>query len=353
MSEVKNSGIVKNQYWITGGGVQSASLAVLAAIGIAFALSVTKSIMIPFVLSLFLYFVLSPIRTFFIQKLKFPKWLALVSTFAVVAMLLTLVFFVLFSAFQEFAMGYRAYEVKAIFFADTVQQFLVERGVPIESFDFSSMLKNLPFTQLAKGAGATVLSLVSTTLLVFIFLIFLFTGGSKVKHSSGKKNGLGKEINAQIRKYLAIKLLTSSITSVLVFVIFTVLDLDLAFVFAFLVFILNFIPTVGSFFATILPLPVAFFQYDSAMPIVLILVLPGAVQFIIGSILEPRAMGQSLNIHPVVVLLSLMFWSLIWGVVGALLAVPITAVIKIALQKIEGGNFIAQVMSGSFEDPTA
>ncbi len=350
MSEVKSSGIAKNKYWITGAGIQSASLAVLAVIGIAFALSVTKSIMIPFVLSLFLYFVLSPIRTFFIQKLKFPEWLALVSTFTVVALLLTVVYFILFSAFQEFAMGYRAYEAKAIFFADTIQQFLIEKGMPIESFDFAGMLKNLPFAELAKGAGASVLNLVSKTLLVFIFLIFLFTGGSKAKQGAEKKSGLGFEINSQIRKYLAIKLLTSSITSAIVFIIFTALDLDLAFVFAFLVFILNFIPTVGSFFATILPLPVAFFQYDSAMPIVLVLVLPGVVQFVIGNILEPRAMGQSLNIHPVVVLMSLMFWGMIWGIVGAFLAVPITAVIKIAIQKIEGGKYIAQMMSGNFEE---
>ncbi len=352
MSDVQSPSLVKGKYWITGAGIQSASLAILAVIGIAFALSVTKSIMIPFVLSLFLYFILSPVRTFFIQKMKFPKWLALISTFAVVALLLTLVFFVLFSAFQEFAMGYKVYEVKAIYFVDSVQQFLINKGVPIEHIDFATMLKNLPFTQLAKGAGASVLHLVSTTVLVFIFLVFLFTGGSKVKETARKKTGLGAEINAQIRKYLAIKVLTSFITSIIIFVIFTILGLDLAFVFAFLVFILNFIPTVGSFFATILPFPVAFFQFDSAMPIVLVLVVPGIIQFIIGSILEPRAMGQSLNIHPVVVLMSLMFWGLIWGIVGAFLAVPITAVIKIGIHKIEGGNFIAQVMSGSFNDPT-
>ncbi len=353
MSESKNPEITSTKYWITGSGIQSASLAILAAIGIATALAMTKSIMIPFILSLFLYFILSPIRTFFIEKFKLPNWLALVATFAVVGFLLTVVFFVLFSAVQEFAEGYRAYEAKAIFFADTIQQFLVEKGLPIESIDFASMLKNLPFTQMAKGAGSVVLSLVSTTLMVFIFVVFLFTGGSKVKQSPEKEGGVGKEINAQIRKYLAIKLLTSTVTSVIVFIVFTALDLDLAFVFAFLVFILNFIPTVGSFFATLLPLPVAFFQFDAAMPIVLVLVIPGVVQFLIGSLFEPKMMGQSLNIHPVVVLLSLMFWGLIWGIVGAFLAVPITAIIKIALQKIEGGNFVAQLLSGSFEEPPA
>lgn len=341
-----------NKYWITGGGVQTVSLAVLAAIGIAFALSLTKSIMIPFVLSLFLYFILSPIRTFFVRKLKFPTWLALISTFAVVALILTLIFFVLFSAIQEFALGYRDYEAKAIFFADSLQQWLVAKGLPMETFDFSAALRNLPFAQLVKGAGSTALSLISTTLLVFIFLIFLFTGGSAQTKKKEPSSGMGKEIDAQIRKYLSVKLLTSTVTASLVFVVLSFLDLDLLFVFCFLVFILNFIPTVGSFFATILPLPVAFFQYDDAMSIVLVLAIPGAIQFVIGNIIEPKMMGQSLNLHPVTILLSLMFWSLIWGVVGALLAVPIMAVIKIALEKVEGGKYVAQLMSGDIEDPT-
>jgi AI-2 transport protein TqsA len=341
-------------YWITGGSVQSISLAVLAAIGIAFALSLTKSIMIPFVLSLFLYFILSPIRTFFIRKLRFPKWLALISTFAVVALILTLIFFVLFSAIQEFALGYRDYEAKAIFFADSLQQWIISKGIPVDHYSFSDAFKKLPFAQLVKGAGSTALGLISTTLLVFIFLIFLFTGGSAPakKEEEQDSSGMGKQIDAQIRKYLSVKLLTSTVTASLVFIILSFLDLDLLFVFCFLVFILNFIPTVGSFFATILPLPVAFFQYDEAMPIVLVLALPGIVQFIIGNIIEPKMMGQSLNLHPVTILLSLMFWSLIWGIVGALLAVPIMAVIKIALEKVEGGKYVAQLMSGNIEDPT-
>jgi len=322
-------------------------------IGIGAALSLTKSIMIPFVLSLFLYFILSPVRTFFVKKLRFPTWLALISTFSVVALVLTMIFFVFFSALQEFAVGYENYVAKAVYFADSIQDWAVERGIPIESYSIAESIKNLPFGQLVKGAGSTVLGLISTTLLVFIFLVFLLSGVSvHQKTEEAAKSGIGKEIHDQIRKYLSVKLLTSTVTAFLVFIILSFLNLDLLFVFCFMVFILNFIPTVGSLFATLLPFPVAFFQYDSAMPIVLVLALPGLVQFIIGNIIEPKLMGQSLNLHPVTILLSLMFWSLIWGVVGALLAVPVMAIIKIAIQKIEGGEYVARLMSGDIEDPT-
>jgi len=340
-------------YWITEEGVQTISLAVLAAIGIAFALSITKSIMIPFVLSLFLYFILSPLRTFFVLRMKFPTWLALIATFAAVALVLTLIFFVLFSAIQEFAGGYRVYVAKAVYFADSIQDWAVTKGIPIENYSLADSVKNLPFGQLVKGAGSTVLSLISTTLLVFIFLVFLLSGASvhqKTKEVS--RSDMGKEIDRQIRKYLSVKLLTSTVTACLVFIILSFLKIDLLFVFCFMVFVLNFIPTVGSLFATLLPLPVAFFQYDSAMPIILVIALPGIVQFIIGNIIEPKLMGHSLNLHPVTILLSLMFWSLIWGVVGALLAVPIMAILKIAIQKVEGGEYVARLMSGDIEDPT-
>jgi len=351
-SELSNT-VNNSEYWIKGGGVQSVSLAVLAAIGIAFALSVTKSIMIPFVLSLFLYFILSPVRTFFVKKLRFPTWLALISTFAVVVLILTTVFFIFFSAIQEFAVGYKDYIAKAVYFADSIQDWAVNSGIPIENFSLSDSVKNLPFAELVKGAGTTVLGLISTTLLVFIFLVFLLSGESvHQKKDAPEKSGMGKEIHSQIRKYLSVKLFTSSVTAILVFIILSFLEIDLLFVFCLMVFILNFIPTVGSFFATILPFPVAFFQYDSAMPIILVLALPGAVQFVIGNIIEPKMMGQSLNLHPVTILLSLMFWSLIWGVVGALLAVPMMAIIKIAIQKIEGGEYVARLMSGDIEDLT-
>lgn len=336
----------QNQYWLSGEGIQTLGIAVIAVIGMAFALSLTKSIMIPFVLSLFMYFILSPLKVFFKERLKMPDTLALLATFSVVGLLLTLVFFVLFSAIQELSVGYKAYEARAVFFTDTIQAWLIERGVKIESFSLSSALRNLPFTQLAKGAGYGVLNLISTIFLVSIFLIFLFTGKSKSVSQSSDYKEIWTEVDAQVRKYLSIKLLTSSVTALIVFVIYAYLGLDLAFLFGLLVFVLNFIPTVGSMVATVLPLPVAFFQYDSLSPIVLVLVLPGLVQFVVGNLLEPKLMGQRLNMHPVTVLMSLMFWTLIWGVVGAFLAVPITAIIKIVLLKIEGGNIIAKIMSG-------
>lgn len=277
--------------------------------------------------------------------------ISLFATFAVVIFILSFVFYILILAVQEFVNGYEEYQAKAIYFAEITQSWLLAKGLPINDVSFSDIVSKIPFTQIARGAGVGAFSLFSKTLLVFIFLLFIFTGTSRniKKDEEHVRSSLFEQINSQIRKYITIKLLTSLSTGVLTYVILTALRLDLAFVFGFLAFVLNFIPTLGSVVAVILPLPIAFFQYNSTISILLVLLLPSLVQVTIGNVIEPRAMGERLDIHPVTVLLSLMFWYLIWGVAGAFLAVPITAVLKIVLTKIEGGMYVAKLMSGDFD----
>jgi len=335
------------KYWLNKGGVQTVSLAILASVALAFALSLTKGILIPFVLSLFLYFILAPLRSYFVQRLKFPNLVALIITFLIVILILFITFYTLILTIQEFANNYEDYQEKAINFAESAQSWLVASGLPLNEVSFSTLVSKIPFTNIAKGAGLGFFNLFSKTVLVFIFLIFIFTGeGKKKKNLGSKKGSIYPEVNKQIRKYLAVKVFTSLTTGFLTYIILSFLGLDLAFLFGFLAFVLNFIPTIGSIVAIFLPFPVAFFQYDSFMPILLILVLPGFVQITLGNFIEPNIMGKKLDIHPVTVLLALMFWSLIWGVVGAFLAVPITVVLKIILNKIEGGASISKVMAG-------
>ena len=334
------------KYWLNTGGVQTVSLAILASVALAFALSVTKGILIPFVLSLFLYFILAPLKAFFVRKLKLPSVLSLILTFLVVLLILFVTFYILVLTIQEFANGYEDYQAKAIYFAETTQVWLIERGLPLSDVSFSDIVSRIPLTNIAKGAGLGFFSVFSKTLLVFIFLIFIFTGVKEKKDEPENKDSIFPEIDKQIRKYLGVKVLTSTTTGVLTYIILSFLGLDLAFLFGFVAFVLNFIPTIGSIVAVFLPLPIAFFQYDSFFSIALVLALPGLVQITIGNFIEPNVMGRKLDIHPVAVLMALMFWSLIWGVVGAFLAVPITVVLKIILNKIEGGSYVSKLMAG-------
>ena len=82
------------------------------------------------------------------------------------------------------------------------------------------------------------------------------------------------------------------------------------------------------------------------MTAVLAIVLPGTIQIVIGNMLEPKILGESLDLHPATVLMSLIFWGMLWGIVGALLAVPMTAVLKILLERLEPARPFAEIMAG-------
>ena len=156
-----------------------------------------------------------------------------------------------------------------------------------------------------------------------------------------------------IRRYLATNTAISAATGILVGVILTALGLELAIVFAVFAFLLNFIPSIGSIIATLIPLPIAYAQFvaTAAEPswwmVLAVLAIPGAVQMVIGNVLEPRIMGEGVGLHPIVVLFALAFWGLLWGPVGAILAVPITAVVRIAISRFESLQLITDLMAGT------
>ncbi len=116
--------------------------------------------------------------------------------------------------------------------------------------------------------------------------------------------------------------------------------------FAILTVLLNFIPNFGSVIATLLPIPVLLLQYGLGWQTMTVITLLFAIQFCIGNLVEPKMMGESLDLHPVTILLFLMFWGLVWGLPGMFLAVPITAILKIILSRIETTLPLSELLAG-------
>lgn len=348
----------ENKFWITEARLGVWSMAVLAAIAISFALSYTKTIMIPFVFSLFLYFMLLPFLRFLKNRVSLPRWLALVVTFALVFLIVASLMLFATTMVRGFMDGYHDYYNKLLIAMERIRMYLVEQGFNIGEIDTAETLSKVPMLNILRNAGFGALNFISSLSLVFIFLLFLFIGTTTPEVDTSTEKGqndfdddeIGNEflmeVDHQVRQYLLIKLATSVVTATLVGGFLAIMGLDFALAFAVLVFVLNFIPTIGSIVATLLPLPVALIQYDNSGMVALILGVPILIQFIIGSVIEPKIMGDNLKLHPAVILLSLMFWALIWGIPGAFIAVPVTAAIKIILEKIEGGHHITQLMAG-------
>lgn len=143
------------------------------------------------------------------------------------------------------------------------------------------------------------------------------------------------------------------LTGFLVWAVLALFKLELANVFGIFAFILNFIPSIGSIIATLLPVPIAVAQFQNPGLIFLVVGLPGAIQIIIGNGIEPKLMGQSLNLHPVTILMALSFWGLMWGIPGMFLAVPITAVFRIILMKFGTLKPIGNLLAGQLPESKA
>ncbi len=160
--------------------------------------------------------------------------------------------------------------------------------------------------------------------------------------------GILERIDRDIHTYLGVKTLVSLITATLSYIIMRMVGLDFAEFWALLIFILNYIPTIGSMVATILPTLLALVQFpDTLAPFLIVGIGITAVQQLMGSILEPNWMGHILNLSPLVVFVSLILWGYIWGIVGMFLCVPITVILVIVLANFESTRWVSILLSKS------
>ena len=156
-----------------------------------------------------------------------------------------------------------------------------------------------------------------------------------------------KAINARIGSYLALKSLLSLLLGSVSWVIMALFGVEFAALWAVLTGVLNFVPYLGSFFAVLLPVLMTILQLGEPGAILGLLLALTTVQFVIGNFLDPYVMGSSLNLSPFAILLSLAVWSEIWGIPGAFLAVPITAIMTIVFSAFPGTRPLAVLLSKS------
>ena len=223
-------------------------------------------------------------------------------------------------------------------------------GIQPEAFT-SSIVRNLQDTVggMLGSTASALINVLSKGILVLIFMIFMFLGR---KDGADPTVGIWGEVELRVRRYIINMILISAATGLIVGTSLTLIGVEFALVFGFSAFVLNFIPSIGSMIATLLPLPVVLLNPDLSVTLkTLAIVIPGLVQFGIGNLLTPKVMGDSLDLHPVAVLSALIFFGLIWGIVGMFLATPITAITKILLEKVEVTRPIANLLAGRIHAP--
>lgn len=160
-----------------------------------------------------------------------------------------------------------------------------------------------------------------------------------------------QRIDRDIQLFLGVKTAASIITALLSYVVMRLIGLDSSEVWALLIFVLNFIPILGSIIATIFPTLFALLQFESLAPAFAVAIGVTAIQQLMGSIIEPAFVGQSLNLSPLAVILSVVFWGNLWGIVGAFLCVPLTTILAIILSNFPSTRVsILLSQTGSLSD---
>ncbi len=329
--------------------VQTVCLVVLATVAGAGALHWLRPVMIPFVLALFIALGLGMVADLLVERARVPRGFALPVT--VVGGVLGLIGLgtLMSASLGQLTENAGVYGAQLQRLVIQTIEWLPEPLREIAEAQNLAALADIPVSSVTGILGRTtsaIANLLSQSLLVLIFVLFLVLGGAE----ANVRHGTWGQIQARVQTYLLSKIVLSAVTGVLVGVVLLILDIPLAMVFGLLAFLLNFIPNVGSAIATLLPLPVVLVDPSvSSLSAVLAIAIPAAIQGVIGNVIEPRMMGDSLDLHPVAILMSLIFWGMLWGIVGMLLATPITAVMKIFLDRFEGSRPLAELMAGRTE----
>lgn len=196
-------------------------------------------------------------------------------------------------------------------------------------------------------------SFFSALVVVIVYLIFLLAERSslpdRLQRAFGEQrteeiSNVLASISRAITQYISLKAFVSFLGGVGTALILTIFGVDFALTWGTLAFMLNFIPYLGSIVATILPVLLAFVQLDSLWEPILIFILLTAMQQLLGTFIEPRMQGTKLGVSPLLIILSLAFWGVVWGVIGMLLAVPLLMVTKIVFENIPATRPVADLM---------
>jgi len=316
-------------------------------------LRLAKSVLIPFVLALFFYFILSPVLDF-MTRLKIPKVLAVVVILLITFFVLYLLGVMFYSSGKSFAAEFPKYGQK---FSSMLRSLLSGFKLPNVKWDPLAWVDSLDISQVGSlllSSLGTFFSFFANLFLILIFLIFMLAGRGKLNikiknslspHRSSQLVKIIEHIDREIQKYLAIKTVICLASGIFTTVVLLIFGVDFAIALGFITFLLNYIPNIGAFIAKILPFFIALVQFEHFWPAFWILVILTVFDAIVSMVIEPRIMGHGLGLSPLFILFALFFWGWLWGIPGMILAVPLMAILKIISHNFPSLKFLEALMS--------
>lgn len=340
--------------------IERAAAWMVALAVVVFCLKYFSSVLQPIVIAVMIWYSVFELRRL-IQKVQvkqrvIPSGLANLFAFGII-------FLVIFGVYEMITLNLEKIIVKSPEYAASFRSML-GRLQTIEQFNvvqerIVDRLKSIDIQPVLSGFLNNITNIAGNIFVIIIYVAFMLVeekyfqkklrAFAKNNEGQQKMDFILSQVVTSIRKYVLVKTQMSVLTGLVSYFILLFFDVDFAELWAFVIFLLNYIPYVGSFVATLLPAGFAMFQFQSAWMFLWVFLVIQAVQFSVGNVLEPKVMGRQLNLSPLGVMVALTFWGTLWGVLGMFLSVPITSVMLIGFSRFESTRFVAVWLSETGE----
>ncbi len=328
--------------------------AILVILGfVIYVLMTAQKLLLPLVIAIVIWYFVNSIAGFVCRLRIIPKWLALMISSLVIIFFLAVAIEIISISIENMIAKAPKYQQKFGQLIVSILDLLHMEKLP----SIAEFLQDFDIQPILQMFGREISNIASQTLFVVIYTIFLLLEQSTF---SGKLFALSKNekhhqrmqktitrINSSVNTYITIKTLICFIQAILAFVVMVIAGLDFAIFWAFLIFLLNYIPTFGSMIGTILPTAFGLLQFESYTIVIVMGIVLWAVQFLMANLVEPKLMGNTLNISTIVVLISLAAWGFIWGVPGMIFSIPFMVILIIFCAEFPSTRPIAILLSTS------
>ncbi|HLT24253.1 MAG TPA: AI-2E family transporter [Ignavibacteria bacterium] len=322
-----------------------------------FVLKELQSILVPLVIAVFIALLFQPFYRLMRSK-KIPGFIAIIIIILIIIVISNITSVFVYAGINSFTENSQYYETKFVELYNSVVMMLNISPEQTESFKESLQLQNLlhesSVTGTVTGIFSGVLNIFSNFILILIYVIFLLSEFGSIRRRIVKAFNQEKavalyktftDIFHDVRKYIVGKTLLSLAQAIVVWIILVVAGVEFAFMWAFLFFITDYIPYIGSIVVTVFIGFAMIFQFSEFLYPFFIVGLLVVVQNVKGNMVEPKVLGDQLDLSPILLLVSLLFWGYVWGIVGMILAYPIMSMIKIVLMNFEQTRPIGIMMS--------
>jgi AI-2 transport protein TqsA len=329
----------------------------IAAVIVVIIFKELKSIFMPLCVALLLYFFFNGVVKRLL-KLKVPKFFVLFFLLVFIFIMFYFLGVLIYSGVSSFIDKFPAYSDKI---TEMARDLFAQLKIPIadlnkyiDNIDWTKSIDTSAITKILSTTFGSFATFIGNLMLVLLFLMFMLAGRTALTgritkafdpNRADKIKYVINSIEDQVQHYLLIKTFVSFLTAVIGGIILVAGRFDFVIFSALLIFVLNFIPNFGSVIATLFPILIGILKFGFSLRVLLVAVGLMVTQFVIGNIFEPMLTGKSLNLSPIVILISLIFWGYVWGIVGMMLAVPLTSAMKIFFENIPGLKPIADIIS--------